>query len=566
MSLAGHENDSVVARNTSWGGSSNTSWGGSSNTSWGGSSNTSWGGSSNTSWGGGRGRAAMTALAVVLPLLAVLPFARPAHTERVVVVGAHASQALHSVGASNVSLLTDGVAVGRTSTSASASLRASGYRVAADTPVHLDAVPAPQMSSGGRYNVRELANATFLGGGYGQTIAVLDSGVNAVPGLAGRVIQGADFTGTTMNDDYGHGTFVASLAAGNGRAADGTYTGIQGVAPYARIVSVKVADGYGRSSVSRVVAGLAWVLQHRVQYGITVVNLSLSEATASSYLTDPVDALAEAAYFSGMTVVASAGNDGSDHTVTAAPGNDPFVLTVGAVVDANTLSKDDDTLAPYSNNGSTPDGYAKPEISTFGTHVQAALPDGSYLAGKQDATIASSLPAGYGQMSGTSMSSGVAAGAAAILRSLHPSWTPAQVKGTMAATSTGAMHELRLMTAAMSAPTTANVGVPPSLALAVAYAQKVLNTTAYNTVVWSNVVWSDVVWSDVVWSDVVWSDVAGAVGTAATWSDATWSNATWSNAVWSDAVWSDATWSDAIWSTGVSTNATWSDGQSRSFD
>src|SRR4051812_499106 len=159
MSLAGHEDNTVVARNTSWGGASNTSWGGSSNTSWGGSANTSWGGSSNTSWGGGRGRAAMTAPAVVLPLLAVLPFARPAHTERVVVVGAHANQALHGVGASHISLLTNGVAVGRTTSAGSASLRSSGYRVAADTPVHLDAVSLPQTSSTGRYNVRELSGA-----------------------------------------------------------------------------------------------------------------------------------------------------------------------------------------------------------------------------------------------------------------------------------------------------------------------------------------------------------------------------------------------------------------------
>jgi hypothetical protein len=556
MSLAGHEDRTVLSRNTSWGGSSNTSWGGSSNTSWGGSANTSWGGSSNTSWGGGRGRAAMTALAVVLPLLAVLPFARPAHTERVVVVGAHASQALKSVGAAKVSLLTNGVAVGRTSDAGSASLRSSGYRVAADTPVHLDAVALPQMSSTGRYSVRDLTNAGFLGGGAGQTIAVVDSGVNAVPALSGRVIQGADFTGTGMNDDYGHGTFVASLAAGNGASSgngtgNGNQTGMVGVAPSARIVSVKVADGLGRSTVGRVVAGLAWVVQHRAQYGITVVNLSLSEATPSSYLTDPVDALAEAAYFSGMTVVASAGNDGSDQTVDAAPGNDPFVLTVGSVVDANTMTSSDDTAASYSNSGTTPDGFSKPEVTTFGTHVQAALPAGSYLAGKQTVT---NLPYGFGQMSGTSMATGVAAGAAAVLQSLHPSWTPAQVKGTFVQTSTSGLHELRLVNAVMSAPTTANSGVAPSLALAVAYAQKVLHTTAYNNVVWSDVVWSDVVWSDVVWSDVVWSDVASTVGTAATWSDATWSDATWSDAVWSDAVWSDATWSDAVWADARSTN------------
>src|SRR5207245_5881576 len=125
----------------------------------------------------------------------------------------------------------------------------------------------------------------------GPALAVIASGVNAVPGLTGRVVQGADFTNTGPNDTYGHGTFVASLAAGNGKGADGSYTGIQGEAPSARIISVKVADDRGRSSVGQVVAGLAWVVQHRAQYSINVVNLSLSESQASSYLTDPLDAL-----------------------------------------------------------------------------------------------------------------------------------------------------------------------------------------------------------------------------------------------------------------------------------
>src|SRR4051794_15545790 len=126
MSVAGaFGGRAAFARNTSWGGSSNTSWGGSSNTSWGGSAiasraNTSWGGSSNTSWGGGRGRAAMTALAIALPLLAALPFARAAHTERVVVVGAHASSALRGAGGAHISPLTHRGAPGRPRASSSA--------------------------------------------------------------------------------------------------------------------------------------------------------------------------------------------------------------------------------------------------------------------------------------------------------------------------------------------------------------------------------------------------------------------------------------------------------------
>src|SRR5205807_5032966 len=151
MSLAGTE-DQGQERNTSWGGSSNTSWGGSSNTSWGGSSNTSWGGSSNTSWGGGRGRVVSAALALALPLLAALPFA--AHGSN--------SHAQHT----------------------------AALQDSAGAPVRLDGAPAPSASAAGRLNVRELSGGKFVGNGKGQTIAVLDSGVNEVPALAGRVIQG----------------------------------------------------------------------------------------------------------------------------------------------------------------------------------------------------------------------------------------------------------------------------------------------------------------------------------------------------------------------------------------
>ena len=505
MSLAG-QNDEAAERNTSWGGSSNTSWGGSSNTSWGGSSNTSWGGSSNTSWGGGRGRAAIAALAVVLPVLAALPFAGHVTSTR-------------------------GTGVAAAS--------------AADAPVNLDAAPAPHIASTGTINVRDLLGASYLGNGAGQTIAVLDSGVNEVPGLAGRVIQGVDLTGTGFNDDYGHGTFVASLIAGNGRSDNGnSNTGILGVAPGARIVSVKVAGANGASTVGRVVAGLDWVIKHRAQYGITVVNMSLAEASPRSYFVDPVDALAEAAQFAGMSVVASAGNEGS--TVMAAPGNDPFVTTVGSVWSHNTLVTGDDTASSFSNAGTTPDKVVKPEVSTFGEHVQAALPASSYLASQQKV---SGLPSGYGQMSGTSMSTGVAAGAIALLRALHPSWTPGQVKGALVATRSSSLGELRLISAAMQQnPADATKGLNPSLALAVAYAQEVLNTHDYANVTWSDVTWSDVTWSDVTWSDVTWSDVASAVQGAVTWSDVTWSDVTWSDVTWSDVTWSDSAWSDVTWS------------------
>jgi len=211
-----------------------------------------------------------------------------------------------------------------------------------------------------------------------------------------------------------------------------------------------------------------------------------------------------------------------------------------------TKGKGDDTASSFSNAGTTPDKVVKPEVSTFGEHVQAALPASSYLASQQKV---SGLPSGYGQMSGTSMSTGVAAGAIALLRALHPSWTPGQVKGALVATRSSSLGELRLISAAMQQnPADATKGLNPSLALAVAYAQEVLNTHDYANVTWSDVTWSDVTWSDVTWSDVTWSDVASAVQGAVTWSDVTWSDVTWSDVTWSDVTWSDSAWSDVTWS------------------
>src|SRR4051794_41973805 len=107
-----------------------------------------------------------------------------------------------------------------------------------------------------------------------------------------------------------------------------------GVAPKANIVSVKVSDDGGDTTVLDVIYGLQFVVDNRDALGIKVVNLSLSSAAAESYRTDPLDAAAEAAWFSGIVVVAAAGNDGvNSDAVSYAPGNDPFVITAGGLGD-----------------------------------------------------------------------------------------------------------------------------------------------------------------------------------------------------------------------------------------
>src|SRR5207244_3812652 len=119
---------------------------------------------------------------------------------------------------------------------------------------------------------------------------------------------------------------------------------------------VKVSDDAGNATVLDVIYGLQFAVDHKDDYGIRVINLSLQSTEAESYRTDPLDAAVEAAWFDGITVVAAAGNRGiADDAVDYAPGNDPYVITVGAIDDQATLTSDDDLQASWSSRGVTQD-------------------------------------------------------------------------------------------------------------------------------------------------------------------------------------------------------------------
>ena len=179
------------------------------------------------------------------------------------------------------------------------------------------------------------------------------------------------------NDHVGHGTHIAGLIAGNSlnhqglKKLSGRYMGI---APKANLISVKVSDDDGDTTVLDVINGLQFVVDHKDALGIRVVNLSLTSSVAESYRTDPLDAAVEAAWFAGIVVVAASGNDGTaTDAVSYAPGNDPYVITAGAMDDRGTTSLNDDTLAPWSSRGVTQDGFNKPEILAPGTRLVGAL-------------------------------------------------------------------------------------------------------------------------------------------------------------------------------------------------
>src|SRR5207249_3494969 len=203
----------------------------------------------------------------------------------------------------------------------------------------------------------------------GVGVAVIDTGLAGdLPDFRvsdsdarSRGIVSAIVNPTTADakDSFGHGTHVAGLIAGNGfnrPASDPLYGQYTGVAPAANLIAVKADDGGGSTDVISLIDGLQFVVSHEAQYNIRVVNLSVRSGSANSYRTDPLDAAVEATWMHGIVVVAAAGNSGTaSDAVSYAPGNDPYVITVGGVDDRGTKGISDDTLASWSSRGVTQD-------------------------------------------------------------------------------------------------------------------------------------------------------------------------------------------------------------------
>jgi serine protease AprX len=308
--------------------------------------------------------------------------------------------------------------------------------------------------------------------GNGVGVAVIDSGIagdlpDFVTGGRSRVIASAvtNPCATDANDQFGHGTHVAGLIAGNSlnspvkKNLAGRY---MGVAPRANLISVKVSDDDGDTTVLDVIYGIQFAVDNKDRFGIRVVNLSLSSTVAESYLTDPLDAAAESAWFSGLVVVAAAGNDGiAPDAVSYAPGNDPYVISVGGMDDRGTKTRDDDILAPWSSRGVTQDGVRKPDMLAPGHRLVSTLAIGSDFEKLCRKCI---VGRAYFRLSGTSMSTAVVSGVAALMLEKRPSLTPNQVKGAMLSTlynvpGTGAAVDAL---AALDGTGTANQGLVPN--------------------------------------------------------------------------------------------------------
>jgi serine protease AprX len=275
--------------------------------------------------------------------------------------------------------------------------------------------------------------------GKGVGVAVIDSGISAnKPDFKGtngssRITANVIGSGATRSgDDVGHGTHVAGILAGNSfnrGTADPSYGAYVGIAPEASIIALKVADDGGGVTMIDVITALQYTVQHKDELGIRVVNLSLSSDTPGSYLDDPINAAVEFVWHSGIVVVVAAGNRGTAaDAVQYPPGNDPYVISVGATDELGTANPSDDVTTPESSRGITQDGAAKPEVLAPGAHIVAPLAMGSAF---QTLCPTCVVAGEYLRIGGTSMAAPVVAGAAALLVQARPDLNPDQVKALL---------------------------------------------------------------------------------------------------------------------------------------
>jgi serine protease AprX len=311
--------------------------------------------------------------------------------------------------------------------------------------------------------------------GSGVGVAVVDTGIDGnLPdfqgaGSASRVIGSVvtNPNAQVATDSYGHGTDVAGIIAGDGdnlAPSDPLKGRFVGVAPGANLVSIKVSDERGAATVLDVIYGLQFAVDHRAEYNLRVVNLSLDSETPQSYTTDPLDAAAESAWMHGIVVVAAAGNRGEDSdAVQYSPANDPYVITVGAVDENGTPTPGDDFIAKWSSRGTTQDGIQKPDVYAPGAHIVSVLAPGSAFAGMcQPCQIGGD----YIKTSGTSMATPMISGLVADLLQSHPTWTPDMVKGALTSrlvTSNPSLQEIDAgKLNALPRPPSANRGLTPN--------------------------------------------------------------------------------------------------------
>jgi serine protease AprX len=476
--------------------------------------------------------------------------------------------------------------------------------VVPDTRVALAGVDGQNVSGdlGGLTSVARLIgaddywNAGFTG--RGVDVALIDSGVVPVKGLTspGKIVNGPDLSFESQDPDlryldtFGHGTHMAGIIAGRDpgsydvSASDNSH--FVGIAPGARVLSVKVADSFGTTDVSQVIAAIGWVVEHRRDndLDVRVLNLSFGTDGVQSYRLDPLAYAVEDAWHRGIFVVVAAGNDGYGDQQLNNPAYDPYVMAVGATGRRGTATRADDKVADFSSVG---DDRRHPDVVAPGTSILSLRDPGSYVDQRNPSARVGDTPRLF-RGSGTSQAAAVVSGAAALIIDQRPNIKPDQLKALLRKTAfdlddpsagqgAGLIDLARARTISTPAadqnhPRAAGGGTLEkargtlellSRGVPLQGERDIFGNTL-NLVDWLlktvlGVVWVGgrflgVPWTGSCWCEDTW---AGPAWEGRSWTDNDWSGRSWTSDAWKGRSWTTGGWTGGEWNGRSWTSDTW---------
>jgi serine protease AprX len=407
--------------------------------------------------------------------------------------------------------------------------------------------------------------------GKGVGIALIDTGVAPVAGLtSGNVVNGPDLSFDSQDpakryiDGHGHGTHMAGIISARTPQ-------LTGLAPDAKLTSIKVGSSTGAVDVSQVIAAIDWTVAHRrddPKNPIRVLVLAYGTDGVQKYDIDPLCAAVENAWRAGITVVAAGGNRGWTAKLLN-PATDPFVISVGAMDDNGTATWADDRVADFTSVG---DASRRIDFVAPGRSIVSLRAPGTAVDNSNaDARLGTNFFLG----SGSSQAAAVTGAVVADLLQLFPTLTPDQMKrllylstfrlgtaglGTMWGLDISAAWKNQtqrpsLFSVAKSAQTFAKSTGTGSLEGArgtvhVADGQSVLTGEndifgPFNTKQWAPASAKQTSWAGGSWMGHDWT---GAGWTTSANGLTSWVGRAWSGRAWSGRAWSDASWSSRAWS------------------
>nr|WP_240939804.1 S8 family serine peptidase [Planosporangium flavigriseum] len=408
--------------------------------------------------------------------------------------------------------------------------------------------------------------------GAGVGVALIDTGVVGVPGLpAAQVVNGPDLSFESQGaavrylDTYGHGTHLAGIIVGDDPA-----TGFRGLAPKAKLTSVKVGSATGAVDVSQVIAAVDWVVQHRNDNPanpIRVLNLAYGSDSTQPALVDPLSFAVENAWRNGIVVVVSGGNGGIVSSTLRNPAYDPYVLSVGSASTKGTQSYADDELSLFSSVSAT----RNIDLLAPGESIVSLRDPGSYIdKAFPVARVGDRLFKG----TGSSQSAAVVSGAVALLLQDRPNLTPDQVKAVLKSSATpltkGKAATMRLgalnLAAALNQRTPAvtqtylramGVGSIEAGRGSSHVADRGMPLVGEKDLFGMFIAadWSSRSAAGTAWKGGQWMGrrMAGDGWTGTSWTSQTWASATWPGRSWGGSNWDDNnddehTWNGWHWS------------------